>query len=132
MHVFSRWRFHCVQRAYRLSVLDRVPQASQIVKRVHFHRLCSLGNANHESLAFIFLHSRVHVSEMNEMIFGNQRIFPLIFVVHGDSPLGARHIPPVVCELVHRLSVNKACSNQNLSLDLPRWILTGNHPTLRA
>ena len=79
-----------------LSCFDDVPQLFQVVERLNFHWLGHFGNRHDKDLSLVSLHCRVHVREMVELVFRDDRSLALIVVVNGQRPLGTHYKFPLV------------------------------------
>jgi hypothetical protein len=66
------------------------------VERLNFHWLCHFGNRHDKDFALVSLHCRVHVREMVELVFRDDRTLALIVVVNGQRPLGTHYKFPLV------------------------------------
>jgi hypothetical protein len=68
----------------------------QVVERLNFHWLGHFGNRHDKDFALVSLHCRVHVREMVELVFRDDRTLALIVVVNGQRPLGTHYKFPLV------------------------------------
>jgi len=73
-----------------------VAQTSKIAESLNFHWLRRFRDFDNKELVFVLLHSCMNVCEVNEVIFGDQRLFVAIAVVNGNRPSCAhRNFPKI-------------------------------------
>jgi hypothetical protein len=78
-----------------------IAEVAKIIERLDFHRLRGLGNFDDEDLVFVLLHSFVDVCEVDEVIFRDQGIITLVFVVDGNRPSFTHRNFPQNCSMRH-------------------------------
>jgi hypothetical protein len=96
------------------------------VERLNFHWLGHFGNRHDKDFALVSLHCRVHVREMVELVFRDDRTLALIVVVNGQRPLGTHYKFPLVA------SQDSSFFVRNYGFSLPDILNFGGGGVLRS